>query len=85
MIVGLVTNWNEHCAVAEYAKALTKNVTAVAKDIEYRVIMEPITYESVLARVQDVDIIHFNYCAHAYSGMDPKLGIHSKAKGSRYS
>ena len=81
MIIGLVTNWNEHCAVAEYAKALAKNVTAVAKDVHYKVIMEPIIYESVEARVQDVDIIHFNYCAHAYSGMDPKAWHTFKGKG----
>ncbi len=84
MKIGLCTNWDEHCAVAEYAKDLTKNVLAVTQDtfnLEFKIVTPPLTFESVLERVADCDIIHYNYCAHAYQHMDPAAWYQFRGQG----
>jgi hypothetical protein len=71
MRIALVTNWDEHCAVAEYARNLTDYCTRVDEEVSFKVVTRPLTYEAIWERVKDVDVIHFNYCAHAFSQMDP--------------
>lgn len=72
MKVGLVTNWNERCAVAEYAKNLVKYCLLKDKDIEFKVIAGLITAERVQEEVKGVDVIHYNYCHHAFTNMNPQ-------------
>ena len=66
MKIGLVTNWNERCAVAEYAKSLADNCLLIP-GVEFKIVYGELNYEGVMAQIQDVDVIHFNYCAHAFS------------------
>jgi glycosyltransferase involved in cell wall biosynthesis len=61
MRVGLVTNWGDHCSIAEYAKNLTEYLPS---DIQVTIVPKPFTVDDILSRVQDVDIIHFNYIAY---------------------
>jgi hypothetical protein len=69
MRIGLVTNWGTHCAVAEYAKALADNCLRHTKEVEFKIVTGDLNYEGVSEHVQDVDIIHFNYCGHAFLQM----------------
>ncbi len=71
MKVGLVTNWDEKCAVAEYAKNLANHVVAHTKDVDFKIVTGTLDFDSVYQRTRDVDIIHFNYCAHAFAHMAP--------------
>ncbi len=71
MRIGLVTNWDEKCAVAEYAKNLANHVVAHSKDVDFKIVTGTLDFDSVYQRTRDVDIIHFNYCAHAFAHMAP--------------
>jgi hypothetical protein len=84
MNIGLVTNWDQRCAVAEYAKDLVKHALEVTRDtldLEFKIVTPPLTFESVQERVADCDIIHYNYCAHAYEHMVPAQWYELKDKG----
>lgn len=81
MIVGLVTNWGVKCAVAEYAKALADSCLRLNHDVEFKIVTGVLNYEGVEAQTRDVDIIHFNYCKHAFSAMDPDQFNTFKGKG----
>src|SRR5580765_710029 len=76
MKIGLVTNWNEKCAVAEYARNLTEYCLAADKDVSFKVIGRPLNYEHVWEAIKDVDVVHFNYCAHAFKEMAPEAWKH---------
>lgn len=65
--VALVTNWDEHCAVAEYASNLWDQLSS---RIEFNIIHE-ITEESVFENSIDCDVIHYNYCSHAFKNWKP--------------
>jgi hypothetical protein len=71
MRIGLVTNWDDHCAVSDYAHNLVENVTRICDDVDFKIITPPMTFESVKDRTVDCDIIHYNYCAHVFQHMDP--------------
>lgn len=81
MKIGLVTNWNQNCAVAEYAKNLTYYCVRASKDVEFKVITGLLNYEGVESQIGDVDIIHFNYCRHAFIPMNPVLFNTFRGKG----
>src|ERR1700753_2058074 len=79
--IALVTNWGERCGVAEYAHSLVLECMKVAADIKFKIIGKPITFERVRELSKDCDIIHFNFCGHAYSAMDPQAWHEFKGKG----
>jgi glycosyltransferase involved in cell wall biosynthesis len=81
MIVGLVTNWDERCAVAEYAKHLADYCLRHSTDVEFKIVTGLLNYEGVEAQTRDVDVIHFNYCNRAFSQMDPVKFNWFKGKG----
>jgi hypothetical protein len=69
MKIGLITNWNENCAVAEYARKLALNCVAWSDDVNVKVIPRPMDFDSVWKRASECDIIHLNYCAHVFAEM----------------
>src|SRR5438132_1461168 len=71
MKIALVTNWDEKCAVAEYAKNLTQYCLAVDKEVEFKIVGRPLNYKHIFEEIKDVDVVHFNYCAHAFSALSP--------------
>lgn len=81
MKIGLVTNWNQKCAVAEYAKNLANYCVRTSRNVEFKIVTGLLNYEGVEAQTRDVDIIHFNYCRHAYAYMDPQRFSTFRGKG----
>jgi len=56
--VGLVTNWQEACAVAEYANSLVMHTHD--PEIQFKIITRPLSYEHIVNESRDVDVLHFN-------------------------
>lgn len=84
MRVGLVTSWApEKCGVATYSEELVAHVREQAPDIEFKIIARPFTAQSILERVQDVDIVHINH-VHAFFGdLKPAHIRQMKAMGKK--
>lgn len=84
MRVGLVTTYApERCGVATYSEELITHVQEQAPDIEFKIINRPFTAQSILERIQDVDIVHINH-VHAFFGDLKPAHIHQmKAMGKK--
>lgn len=64
--VALVTTWDEHCGIAEYAKNLIQSMHDA--DVKITVVARPLVFESVFERTKGFDIVHFNYSANVFTG-----------------
>jgi len=65
--VGLVTNWQEACAVAEYANSLVTHVND--PEIEFKIISRPLTFEHIMQESRNVDVLHFNVAWWLFDGL----------------
>jgi len=65
--VGLVTNWQEACAVAEYANSLVTHVDD--PEVEFKIITRPLTFERIMNEARDVDVLHFNVAWWLFDGI----------------
>jgi len=68
MKVALVSNWGEHCGVAEYGANLRTYL--LESDICFKQVGKPLTYDHVFQSTEDVDIIHFNYASAIFRFME---------------
>lgn len=66
--VGLVTNWNERCGVADYAEKLISYATHFS-DVTFKKIGGPFTLNYLLKETENVDVIHINYAQYIFQNM----------------
>lgn len=79
MKVALVTNYGDHCSIAEYAKNLVEHMPT--DEVEMEIVSHPLTFEHVYEKTRDADIIHLNYIGY---WMEHKLlPLLAKAKEPR--
>ncbi len=57
--LAFVSNWDERCGNAEYARNLAEHVQKHS-DIELKRVGRPLSFEHVYKETRDVDVIHFN-------------------------
>ncbi len=70
MRIGLVTNWETKCAVAEYARNLVEHVQKANRRLEFKIISPPMSFQRVWTETRDCDVIHFNYAMHIFRDME---------------
>lgn len=79
--VGLVTNWQEACAVAEYANSLVTHVDD--PEVQIKIITRPLTFEHIMNSCQDVDIVHFNVAWWLFSEITDQQWRAFRKRGKR--
>ena len=59
----LVTNWGDHCSIAQYAKNLVDHFP-IDCGVDLRVVSHPLTFENIYDHVHNVDVIHVNFLSY---------------------
>lgn len=59
----LVTNWGDHCSIAQYAKNLVDHFPLNC-GVDLRVVSHPLTFENIYDHVRNSDVIHVNFLSY---------------------